>query len=166
MDEIEVDADGAAGSVPAADVRHDPPLPRPRVRAPDAAPGARGPGAAPAQRPATSTARGSSGTSAARARAEEAPTAGCARSTGPTLRRIASRVGPDRDPVQAYCDVLEHKWLLSEQAGRDVGLATAIESYLAEGAPAPERTDPDTESVLDTLDVEADDLDWAGGGTS
>jgi hypothetical protein len=83
----------------------------------------------------------------------------------PTQAQITGLVGPDRDLVQAYCDVLEHKWLLSEQAGFDVGLATAIESYVAEGAPAPERTGP-SESVLDTLDVEADDPDWAGGGTS
>jgi len=83
----------------------------------------------------------------------------------PTQAQITGLVGPDRDLVQAYCDVLEHKWLLSEQAGFDVGLATAIESYVAEGAPAPERTGP-TENVLDRLDVEADDPDWAGGGTS
>jgi len=83
----------------------------------------------------------------------------------PTQAQITGLVGPDRDLVQAYCDVLEHKWLLSEQAGFDVGLATAIESYVAEGAPAPERTGP-TENVLDSLDVEADDPDWAGGGTS
>ena len=57
----------------------------------------------------------------------------------PTLARIAAFVGPDRDLVQAYCDVLEHKWLLSERAGRDVGLDAAIESYVAEGAPAPEQ---------------------------
>ena len=56
----------------------------------------------------------------------------------PTQARIAREVGPDRDLVQAYCDVLEHKWLLSERRGRDVGLDAAIESYLAEGAPAPE----------------------------
>ena len=35
----------------------------------------------------------------------------------PTLAQIYGMVGPDRDLVQAYCDVLEHKWLLSEQAG-------------------------------------------------
>jgi hypothetical protein len=57
----------------------------------------------------------------------------------PTLARIGAAVGPDRDLVQAYCDVLEEKWLLSEQAGLDVGLATAIEAYIALGAPAPER---------------------------
>jgi hypothetical protein len=56
----------------------------------------------------------------------------------PTLARITPAVGPDRDLVQAYCDLLEEKWYLSEQAGGDVGLATAIEAYLALGAPAPE----------------------------
>jgi hypothetical protein len=84
----------------------------------------------------------------------------------PTLAQISGLVGPDRDLVQAYCDVLEHKWLLSEQEGRDVGLRAAIESYITEGAPAPERVDPGHDGVLDTLDVEADDPDWAGGGTS
>ncbi len=80
----------------------------------------------------------------------------------PTQARIAGAVGPERDLVQAYCDVLEHKWLLSEQAGRDVGLDTAIESYLAEGAPAPERTDGSPESGLSQLDVEADDPTYDG----
>ena len=84
----------------------------------------------------------------------------------PTLGQISGLVGPDRDLVQAYCDVLEHKWLLSELAGRDVGLRAAIESYITEGAPAPERLGSGPDSVLDTLDVEADDLDWAGGPPS
>ena len=56
----------------------------------------------------------------------------------PAIARIAQVVGPDRDIVQAYCDLLEHKWLLSERAGRDVGMQAAMESYLALGAPAPE----------------------------
>ena len=65
----------------------------------------------------------------------------------PTLAQITGLVGPDRDLVQAYCDVLEHKWLLSELEQRDVGLRAAIESYVAEGAPAPERTDAGLDSV-------------------
>jgi len=79
----------------------------------------------------------------------------------PTQARIAREVGQDRDLVQAYCDVLEHKWLLSEQTGHDVGLDAAIESYLAEGAPAPERASPESPAgdPLATLDVEADDSD-------
>lgn len=56
----------------------------------------------------------------------------------PTLARLRASIGPDRDAVQAYCDVLEHKWLFSETAGADVGLEAAIESYLRLGAPAPE----------------------------
>ncbi|HEX7471851.1 MAG TPA: DUF4032 domain-containing protein [Candidatus Limnocylindrales bacterium] len=63
----------------------------------------------------------------------------------PTIERIAAVVGPDRDIVQAYCDLLEHKWLLSERAGRDVGMQTAMDSYLAIGAPAPEQ--PGSESA-------------------
>jgi hypothetical protein len=83
----------------------------------------------------------------------------------PTQARIAGEVGPDRDLVQAYCDVLEHKWLLSERAGSDVGLDAAIRSYLAEGAPAPElgAKGPDgTVDPLSALDVEADDVDYQG----
>jgi len=64
----------------------------------------------------------------------------------PTFARLREAVEPGRDLIQAYCDVLEHKWLLSEQAGRDVGLEEALRSYLAIGAPAPEAA----------ADVEAD----------
>jgi hypothetical protein len=74
----------------------------------------------------------------------------------PTQARIAAAVGPDRDLVQAYCDVLEEKWYLSEQAGSDAGLAAAIEAYLALGAPAPEtiaRGDDPT-ALLDPIDVD------------
>jgi uncharacterized protein DUF4032/lipopolysaccharide kinase (Kdo/WaaP) family protein len=71
----------------------------------------------------------------------------------PTLARIAAAVGPDRDLVQAYCDVLEEKWFLSEAAGRDIGLDTAIEAYLAMGAPAPEQVlREETVDVSDALD--------------
>jgi hypothetical protein len=80
----------------------------------------------------------------------------------PTLARIAALVGPDRDLVQAYCDVLEHKWLLSERAGGDVGLEVAIQSYVAEGAPAPEQQSATGEGILEALDIEADDLEADG----
>jgi hypothetical protein len=50
--------------------------------------------------------------------------------------------------------VLEHKWLLSEQAGRDVGLEAAIRSYLEIGAPAPE-AGPDLTAEL-TADSPSD----------
>ena len=56
--------------------------------------------------------------------------------------------------IQAYCDVLEHKWLLSEAAGRDVGLEAAIQSYVKLGAPAPE--DPGTGAALDIEELPDD----------
>lgn len=70
----------------------------------------------------------------------------------PTVARIRTAAGVGRDLVQAYCDVLEHKWLLSERAGRDVGLEAAIEAYLAAGAPSPERSsDEPVRAVADTI---------------
>ena len=45
----------------------------------------------------------------------------------PGLEAVA-RALPQLDPVQAFCDVLEVKWLLSEREGHDVGVerATAV----------------------------------------
>ncbi|HEY8870142.1 MAG TPA: DUF4032 domain-containing protein [Candidatus Limnocylindrales bacterium] len=56
----------------------------------------------------------------------------------PVVDRLRPAIGPTRDPIQAYCDVLEEKWLLSERAGTDVGLEAAIAGYLSKGAPGPE----------------------------
>jgi tRNA A-37 threonylcarbamoyl transferase component Bud32 len=56
----------------------------------------------------------------------------------PALARLASVIGPGGDAVQAYCDVLETKWLRSEQAKRDVGLQPAIDVYIASGMVGPE----------------------------
>jgi hypothetical protein len=72
----------------------------------------------------------------------------------PTLRRLRPHI-EGRDPIQAYCDVLEHKWLLSERSKRDVGLEAAIKAYLEEGAPlAPEvgpAVEPVEESAVEVL---------------
>jgi hypothetical protein len=75
----------------------------------------------------------------------------------PSLAILVPAIGPGRDPLQAYCDVLEEKWLLSEAAGRDVGLEAAMKAYLAMGAPAPE----DASGVGDSS--VALDIDWSGG---
>jgi hypothetical protein len=54
----------------------------------------------------------------------------------PTVVRLRQVLGPDLDPIQAYCDLLEVKWLLSEQAGQDVGDSVAIERLAAHTVPA------------------------------
>ena len=84
----------------------------------------------------------------------------------PTLARITASVGPDRDLVQAYCDVLEQKWLLSELDGRDVGLAWAIDVYLELGAPAPEAVSKGDDAIdlLDPLELDPLELDPGGLG--
>ena len=74
----------------------------------------------------------------------------------PSLTRLVPAIGPGRDPLQAYCDVLEEKWIRSERAGRDVGLEAALASYLAGGAPAPE----DSGGPLPTVVL---DIDWSSG---
>ena len=56
----------------------------------------------------------------------------------PALRRLADVIGPGGDAVQAYCDVLETKWLRSEKARSDVGLQASIDAYIASGAVGPE----------------------------
>jgi hypothetical protein len=77
----------------------------------------------------------------------------------PSLARLVPAIGSARDPIQAYCDVLETKWILSERAGRDVGLDVAIASYLEQGAPAPEQVSeaepPGSDMMLD--------IDWSIG---
>jgi len=56
----------------------------------------------------------------------------------PALARLARLIGPGGDAVQAYCDVLETKWLGSEKAKRDIGLQAAIEAYLTAASVGPE----------------------------
>ena len=74
----------------------------------------------------------------------------------PSLATLRPAIGPGRDALQAYCDVLEEKWILSELAGTDVGLGAAMDAYLGLGAPAPEAdaAAADLRVALD-LDLEA-----------
>jgi hypothetical protein len=75
----------------------------------------------------------------------------------PALASLAPAIGPLRDPLQAYCDVLEEKWILSEMAGGDVGLEAAMDAYIGLGAPSPESVDEPADSSI-VLDI-----DWSTG---
>ncbi len=48
----------------------------------------------------------------------------------PAMERLRPALDSVGDPAELYCQVLEHKWYLSEQAGRDVGMDFAITDYL------------------------------------
>jgi tRNA A-37 threonylcarbamoyl transferase component Bud32 len=54
----------------------------------------------------------------------------------PGMARAAAAVGPDADPIQAYCDLLEVRWLLSEQAGQDVGDEAVLAALASRQTPS------------------------------
>jgi tRNA A-37 threonylcarbamoyl transferase component Bud32 len=54
----------------------------------------------------------------------------------PGMARAAAAVGPDADPIQAYCDLLEVRWLLSEEAGQDVGDEAVLAALAKRQAPS------------------------------
>jgi len=49
----------------------------------------------------------------------------------PAQTQLADVVATGVEPAEAYCQVLEHKWFLSERAQQDVGLDAALADYLA-----------------------------------
>ncbi len=54
----------------------------------------------------------------------------------PGVAKAAAAVGPGADPVQAYCDLLEVRWLLSERAGQDVGDEAALAALASREMPS------------------------------
>jgi hypothetical protein len=52
----------------------------------------------------------------------------------PMLERLLLLPGVS-DPVQAYCDLLVHRYLMSEHAGHDVGLEVAWSDWVERGRP-------------------------------
>ena len=49
----------------------------------------------------------------------------------PALKTLAPVLATGIEPAEAYCQVLEHKWFLSERARQDVGWAAALADYVA-----------------------------------
>ena len=49
---------------------------------------------------------------------------------------LVSDLAGAADPVQAFCDLLEVRWLLSERAGRDVGSAAALDALATGRVPS------------------------------
>jgi len=48
----------------------------------------------------------------------------------PTMAGLLPVMDEHTDPAELYCQVLEHKWYLSEEAHRDVGHQAAAQDYL------------------------------------
>jgi hypothetical protein len=54
----------------------------------------------------------------------------------PGVRRAVEALGGGADPVQAFCDLLEVRWLLSERAGHDVGDDAALAALASRAMPS------------------------------
>ena len=54
----------------------------------------------------------------------------------PGMAKAAAALGDVADPIQAYCDLLEVRWLLSERQGHDVGEEAALATLAARQAPS------------------------------
>jgi hypothetical protein len=50
----------------------------------------------------------------------------------PVVRAVPAHLRGKLEPTELFVQVIEHRWLLSERAGRDIGLAPAVQSYLAD----------------------------------
>ena len=50
----------------------------------------------------------------------------------PVIRAVPPHLRGKLEPPELFVQVIEHRWKLSEQAGRDVGLAPAVQSFLAD----------------------------------
>lgn len=59
----------------------------------------------------------------------------------PLLERIRE-ASPSSDPIQGYCDFLHHRYLMSSEAGHDIGTDKAFAHWIAENRPGYEVTQP------------------------
>ncbi len=59
----------------------------------------------------------------------------------PTIERLKPLVTSQMSPAELYCQVLEHKWYLSERARHDVGHQAATGDYLRHFSGQPESPD-------------------------
>ena len=50
----------------------------------------------------------------------------------PVVRAVPAHLRGKLEPTELFVQIIEHKWLLSERSGRDVGLAPAVQSFLAD----------------------------------
>ena len=62
----------------------------------------------------------------------------------PVVHAVPRELRGKLEPAEVFHEVLEHRWFLSERAGRDVGLDRAVQSYVADILPGK----PDEQAVL------------------
>ncbi len=66
----------------------------------------------------------------------------------PSTANVPAELRGKREPAELFHEILEHRWFLSEAAGRDVGLELAVASYVADVLAHA----PDERAVLEDVD--------------
>lgn len=69
----------------------------------------------------------------------------------PVVRAVPAHLRRKLEPQEIFSQIIQHKWLLSEKAGRDVGMGPAVQGYLTDVLV----NKPDEQAVLG---VEAESL--------
>lgn len=81
----------------------------------------------------------------------------------PIVHAIPPQLRDRLDEAEVFHEVLEHRWFLSEQAGRDVGTTAAARDYFRRVLPAVPDTLTQTAVATDTVaDRDADEIDELG----
>ena len=128
----------------------------PSVAAPHRPRRAGKPGAADAERPRRGIARHSSARRSARCPSRSLPRCWRDEVFEPTVAAVPDELWGRLPAAEIFHQVIEHRWFLSEQAQKDVGIAEAVRSYVSSELPSrpPERvilaspptTDDETEA--------------------
>jgi len=63
----------------------------------------------------------------------------------PTVAAVPPELAEKRQAAEVFHEILEHRWYLSQLAGNDIGLPSAVESYLESVLP----NEPDERTVLE-----------------
>ncbi len=50
----------------------------------------------------------------------------------PVVRAVPANLRNKLEPQEIFSQIIQHKWLLSERAGKDVGMGPTVQSYLSE----------------------------------
>jgi uncharacterized protein DUF4032/lipopolysaccharide kinase (Kdo/WaaP) family protein len=80
----------------------------------------------------------------------------------PVVRAVPANLRRKLEPQEIFSQIIQHKWLLSERAGRDVGMAPAVQSYLGDVLV----NKPDEQAVLGVEIGELADGSLAGGSVA
>jgi hypothetical protein len=78
----------------------------------------------------------------------------------PTIASVPPELSAKLEPAEVFHQVLEHRWFMSEEAGHDVGLTEAIESYVADVLPF----QPDERNVMPAAETDPPPIGEPGEG--